>query len=141
MKKSERIMRRAIKHYGVQSQRMMLIEELGELIQATQGGNRESVIEEMADVTVVLSQVFMIEGLPDGCFAEKSTPADLCAIASLVMIWYGRLARGREYSPACLWMLSGWLQTRAVKMDAVDEVKAVVKQKLLRLESRMVENE
>lgn len=139
MKKNERIMRKEIKRYGAQAQRLMLIEELGELIQTTKGGNRESVIEEIADVTVVLSQVFLIEGLPDGCFAEKSTPVDLCAIAALIMIREGRIARGREYPPVCLWMLSGWLQTRAVNMGAVGEVQAVVKKKLLRLEKRMVE--
>ena len=47
MNKQERIMRRAIEHYGVQAQRMMLIEELGELIQATKSGKREKVVEEM----------------------------------------------------------------------------------------------
>lgn len=137
MKKAEKIMRKAIKHYGEQAQRMMLIEELGELIEATRGGNRESVVEEIADVTIVLSQIFIIEGIESGCFAEKSTPSNLCDIASLIMIREGRIARGREYSPACLWMLSGFLQTKAVQMGAVSEIKQVVAKKLARLEERM----
>lgn len=137
MNKYEKIMRLAIDHYGEASQGIMLIEELGELLEAMESGDRDKMVEEIADVSVCLKQVLIIEGMTDNTFAELATPGNLCTIAAQVMIMTGRQARGRKYSNVCLWMLSGWLRTRAVKMRAVNEVKAVVKKKLLRLEERM----
>lgn len=49
-----------IKHYGIQTQKIKLVEELAELIQATakspDGLITDSMVEEMADVCIMIEQ-------------------------------------------------------------------------------------
>lgn len=48
-------------HYGVESQKRQLIQELGELIVAITKNDLENIIEEMADVQVMLDQFTISE--------------------------------------------------------------------------------
>lgn len=65
-----------IAHFGgYANQKEKAIEELGELQQALardlQGeGNRENIIEEMADVAIMLSQLLLIYGISPGKFGD-----------------------------------------------------------------------
>lgn len=47
-------------HYGYEHQRMKLIEELGELIQALAKGEEQAIMWECADVTIMIQQVLYL---------------------------------------------------------------------------------
>lgn len=50
-------------YYGSENQRRKLIEEMGELIQAICKGKLPNIIEECADVQIMLSQVIYLLGI------------------------------------------------------------------------------
>lgn len=53
-------------HYGVEHQKQKLVEELAELIQAVCKGEKEQIMEEMADVAIMLEQTQYLLGItPD----------------------------------------------------------------------------
>ena len=52
-------------HYGKEHQTIKAIEELAELIQALAKGDIENIIEEIADVRVMLEQIEYLYGISD----------------------------------------------------------------------------
>ncbi len=48
-----------LEHYGFDSQQEKLVEECEELIEAAQGEDYDSFIEELADVSIMISQMVM----------------------------------------------------------------------------------
>lgn len=82
MNKEElKICRRAVHHYGAQSQTDMMIEEMSELAQALMKHRREpwslermaNVQEELADVEIMLAQMKMIYDPNNNCDAYKTS--------------------------------------------------------------------
>lgn len=70
MERTEQILHEAIEHFGDRKQLVKSLEELGELTQAIakyfddpSEKNRENIKEEMADVSITLSQVMIITGI------------------------------------------------------------------------------
>jgi phosphoribosyl-ATP pyrophosphohydrolase len=51
------IYEKAIAKFGIEHQKKKVIEELSELIRAISRGDRANVIEEMADVTIMMKQL------------------------------------------------------------------------------------
>ena len=51
------ILTKFAEHYGFEHQKLKLIEEMAELTQALLKGNIESIVEEMADVEILLDQI------------------------------------------------------------------------------------
>lgn len=48
-----------LKHYGFEAQQEKLVEECEELIEAAQGEDYDSFIEELADVTIMIEQMLI----------------------------------------------------------------------------------
>lgn len=55
----------AVKAWGVKHQELKAVEELTELARAVLEGNRKGVLEEIADVLVMIDQLAYIHGLSD----------------------------------------------------------------------------
>ena len=55
--KNEEMAKELLSHYGIKSQKMKLIEELAELIQALAKDDVNAIKEELADVEVMIMQV------------------------------------------------------------------------------------
>lgn len=109
------IMRAAIAHYGAQKQEAQLIEEMSELIHAisklwrySDAPSRAHVIEEVADVEIMLDQLKMILNIsPEKLTAEKNyklqrlayrlglNTADICVCCG------GRVPEGRQVCLEC----------------------------------------
>ena len=75
MAEFEAAFRKIIDHYGIQAQKIKLMEELAELIQATakspDGLITDSMVEEMVDVHIMLVQFFEKFTPDQGKFAEN----------------------------------------------------------------------
>lgn len=52
-------------HYGLEHQLVKCKEELGELIEAIDSANDEAIIEEIADVEIMISQIKYLRNIPD----------------------------------------------------------------------------
>ena len=69
---AEKILKKAIKKYGVQNQLLQACEELGELIQAISKYNRKGAVmkdaltEEIADVLIMIWQIQLIADIDNG---------------------------------------------------------------------------
>lgn len=66
------------KHYGINHQKLKLIEEMAELTQALIKGNTSSIVEEMADVQILLDQLRYLYFSP-----EKNKPLMWSYIAAI----------------------------------------------------------
>jgi len=58
--------KKIVKHFGVEHQKNKAIEELSELIRAISRNDRDNVIEEIADVEIVINQLKYIYKIKDG---------------------------------------------------------------------------
>lgn len=61
---TENDLQRIIDHYGVEAQRMKSVEELSELIKAVAKNDRANIIEEIADVKIMIGQLQLIYNIP-----------------------------------------------------------------------------
>lgn len=60
MNKAQRLKCRTIlDHYGFENQQNKLVEECEELIEAASGDDYENFIEELADVTIMIQQMYL----------------------------------------------------------------------------------
>lgn len=139
MTRKERITLKALASYGRKAQLLMLIEEVEELVVAMKSGDREQIVEEVADVAICAQYPLYIFGMEDDSWPEDPSLDRLHEIASDVRFFICRASRGRPVHHQSVWSLSGWLQAWAIKNDAVDEIKTVSEEKLLRLEKRVAE--
>lgn len=57
-------------HYGRQAQMVKCVEELNELAVALLHNDYDNIVEEMADVEIMLAQVKFLMGIPDGVVSE-----------------------------------------------------------------------
>lgn len=130
----------AIDYYGKHSQIAMFFEELMELYEAINRGEREHIIEELADASICLKQMFIIFGLKDDYFTASGEDESFIDIMTYSILFVCRTSRGREANPESLYLLSGWLRARTQSMDAVEDVKRVAGEKLERLQKR-IDNE
>jgi len=78
MTEREKVLVRAIRTYGADLQTMVAVEEMAELTQAISkwwrepcGQTRDHVLEEMADVAVVLDELRILFGPTDGIEERK----------------------------------------------------------------------
>jgi len=60
LEKDKNIIRKIADHYGLECQKLKLQEELGELITASAKPDIDHVVEEMADVCVVIEQLLYL---------------------------------------------------------------------------------
>ena len=54
-------------HYGLEHQSGKCKEELNELIEALGGSNNTHLVEEIADVEIMISQIKYLRNIPDEC--------------------------------------------------------------------------
>jgi hypothetical protein len=128
---------RAVEHYGECSQKIMFFEELMELYESINRGERESIVEEIADTSICLKQIFIIFGLKDDHFTASGEDEIFVDIMTNSILFVCRASRERNANPESLYLLAGWLRARAQSMDAVEDVQRIAGEKIERLKRRM----
>ena len=68
--KQTKLIKRIIKHYGHTTQFNKCVEELSELIRALVRDNKSNLIEEIADVYIMLDQIMVMCNIPEETIDE-----------------------------------------------------------------------
>lgn len=68
---TEMDLKQIILYYGDESQKTKAVEELSELIKAICKNDRENIIEEIADVKIMIGQLYLIYDIPIEKIWEK----------------------------------------------------------------------
>ena len=134
------ICRKAIVHYGAQSQIMVFLGELAELSQAITASNRSAIVEELADVQVCLATRFIIAGIEPDLSKVPRVTGGFFDIFTEIALQEARLVQGRSWQPLALYCLSGWIDKIVHDFKAEDEIEKIKVFKLKRL-MRRIESE
>jgi hypothetical protein len=131
------ILRKAIKHFGPEKQIMVFLGEIAELQEALRSGDRDSIIEEIADVQICLAQRFILEDLEPDFSKTPPVRAGLEEIITQITIQEARRVQGRGWKPLSVYLMESWTREKIESMGISDEVEKIKKMKLKRLARRL----
>lgn len=132
------ILQRAIDHYGLDKQIMVFLGELGELYEAMLGGNPVHIVDELADVDIMLEQRFLISGCPKPLPIDMVPGIyDLSRIIAGINKYEARLVQGREYSWVPVKQLLDWMEVVIRDNGCTKLHRDRIEFKLKRLQERL----
>ena len=137
--KSNELLQRTIDHYGPDKQIVVFLGELGELYEAVRHGTSNDVVDELADVIIMVTQRVMIADIP----TPTPIPVKLAALPVLAVAiakinkYEARLVQGREYTWEPIRVLLGWIDTLEREMSCSGLIANRIKFKLERLQERL----